>query len=966
MQALVLSFPPFRLDVADERLWKDGTELKVRRKPFAILKYLAMHPRRLVKQEELVEAVWGKVAMSESLLRTHVRAVRLALGDDTLIETVTRRGYRFLCDVRELHEEPMRAAAPGLGRDVTPALVGRSDELGVLRAHLEAALQGRRQMVFVTGDPGIGKTALVEALLREAASGGALIARGTCIEQYGSGEAYLPVLGALGPICRGPRGARVVEVLGRHAPTWLTQMPGVAADDDLAGLQLRVQGATRARMLRELADALEILSAEVPLVLALDDLQWSDNSTTELLAMLGRRQEPARLLVVGTCRLAELARADALRKVVGELSAHRHAATLALGLLATEAVGEYMSVRWPEHGFPSLARTIHEATSGNPLFMVALLDDLESRQMIRAVDGAWQLFATESGIRSHQPASVRQLIDIQIDRLTPGDQRILEAGGVGGAEFTCGAVAHALEIPVDEVESCCEGFVEQGRFLRYVGTETWPDGTLQARYAFVHALYQHAASVRNSSAVSRLLHRRIGERLEAGFKNVADTIAAELATHFDAGQSVAQAIDYYDLAGLRAGRRSGGAEALAHFERARDLLPRLVETPDRDQLELRILRRLGRAAIAANALQNERLVPTFTRAAELARRVGDAASLGAALVGLQQCRMLRGDVREIDAHAAEVSEVAARVGDPEVANWGRLMASASALHQGRLLEAASGLTEGVASATLTAPSPSSDGPSFPYGPLLFSNLAQVEWLVGRPDAALRSALESVAHAESLEDPFTLALGLAAAANVQMWRRDAKAALELAQRGMTVSLEAGSGLGMARAAIVFHLASVTLDRTPASVALGEIEAALSAHSSSTRSGRPYYSLFVAEIATRAGQHERALAELHQASAAGRDCDEHAWEPERHRLLGELQKATDKSAAERAFVTAVELARDQSSRSLELRAAMSLHRLGAGAKKKTLEHVRRLYESFADGLATGDLMEAKRMLDHSVAR
>jgi DNA-binding winged helix-turn-helix (wHTH) protein len=171
MQALVLSFPPFRLDVADERLWRDGTEIKLRRKPFAILKHLAMHPRRLVTQEELVEAVWGKVAMSESLLRTHVRAVRLALGDDTLIETVTRRGYRFLSDVRELHEEPMRAAAPDPGRDVTPALVGRSDELGVLRAHLQAALQGRRPMVFATGDPGIGKTALVEALLREAASG---------------------------------------------------------------------------------------------------------------------------------------------------------------------------------------------------------------------------------------------------------------------------------------------------------------------------------------------------------------------------------------------------------------------------------------------------------------------------------------------------------------------------------------------------------------------------------------------------------------------------------------------------------------------------------------------------------------------------------------------------------------------------------------------------------------------------
>lgn len=275
--------------------------------------------------------------------------------------------------------------------------------------------------------------------------------------------------------------------------------------------------------------------------------------------------------------------------------------------------------------------------------------------------------------------------------------------------------------------------------------------------------------------------------------------------------------------------------------------------------------------------------------------------------------------------------------------------------------------EGAASATAAAPpSSSSDGPSFPYGPLLFSNLAQVEWLVGRPDAALTSALQSVALAESLEDPFTLALGLAAAANVQMWRRDAKAALELAQRGMALSLEAGSGLGMARAATVFHLARVSLDPTSAGVALGEIEAALSAHSSASRTGRPYCLLVVADIAARAGLVERAIAELREAFAVAKECDEHAWEPERHRLLGELQKASDWSAAERSFSTAIALAHDQASRSLELRAAMSLHRLGAGADKNTIARVRWLYESFTEGLATGDLMEAKRMIDRDAAR
>jgi DNA-binding winged helix-turn-helix (wHTH) protein len=297
----VLSFPPFRLDVADERLWRDGTELTLRRKPFAILKYLATHPKRLVTQDDLIEAVWGKVVMSESLLRTHMRDLRHVIGD-SIIETVVGRGYRFIADVSKLDERDANGAT---AMTTVSSLVGRDDELTVLRAHLESALDRKRHLVFVTGEAGIGKTALVDVVLEHAAAAGALVARGACVDQYGSGEAYLPVLGALSALCRGPRGAHVVETLARQAPTWLYQLPGAITDDRLPALQTRVQGAAQARMLRELADALEVLSVDVPIVIALDDLQWSDHSTAEWLAMLGRRREPARLLVLGTFRPME-------------------------------------------------------------------------------------------------------------------------------------------------------------------------------------------------------------------------------------------------------------------------------------------------------------------------------------------------------------------------------------------------------------------------------------------------------------------------------------------------------------------------------------------------------------------------------------------------------------------------------------------------------------------------------------
>jgi hypothetical protein len=126
-------------------------------------------------------------------------------------------------------------------------------------------VRGVRQTVFVTGEPGIGKTTLVDRIARAAAGvDDVWTARGQCVEHYGSGEAYLPVLEALGHLCRQPGGEQVITLLGRHAPTWLAQMPGLIGDVELETVERRVQGATRERMLRELAEALEALTAEGP------------------------------------------------------------------------------------------------------------------------------------------------------------------------------------------------------------------------------------------------------------------------------------------------------------------------------------------------------------------------------------------------------------------------------------------------------------------------------------------------------------------------------------------------------------------------------------------------------------------------------------------------------------------------------------------------------------------------------
>ena len=169
-------------------------------------------------------------------------------------------------------------------RRPAPLLVGRAREFTSLHQWLDQGRQGARQIVWLTGEPGMGKTTIVNAFMEEHARAGKVwLAWGQCIEHYGAGEAYLPVLEALGRLCREPAGAALLPVLEQHAPTWLVQMPALLNATALAAVQRRSLGATQERMLRELAEAVEVLTVSRPLLLILEDLHWSAYATLDLL-----------------------------------------------------------------------------------------------------------------------------------------------------------------------------------------------------------------------------------------------------------------------------------------------------------------------------------------------------------------------------------------------------------------------------------------------------------------------------------------------------------------------------------------------------------------------------------------------------------------------------------------------------------------------------------------------------------
>jgi DNA-binding winged helix-turn-helix (wHTH) protein/tetratricopeptide (TPR) repeat protein len=962
--AEVRLFGPFRCDVRDQRLFREGKEIKLRRKPFAILRHLTAHPQRLVTQEELVEAVWGKVAMSESLIRTHVSDLRRAIGEGA-VETVVGRGYRFLFAVETEKPEPKPQAADYVTTHRTPPnLVGRSTEIDTLGQAFQAALDEKRQMVFVTGDPGIGKTTLVDAFLaRVAAPRGALVASGSCVEHMGAAEAYLPVLAALGTACRGDGDRHVVELLTRHAPTWLAQMPGLVADEELQALALRTQGASQPRMLRELAEAFDVIAAERPLVLVLEDVQWADASTTDLLAMLGARREPARVLVVATCRPAEITKGDGMARVIAELRAHKQATVLNLEAWSEATMADYLAQRFAVARFPKdLARCIQQMTGGTPLFAVAIVEDLESRGMIRPSETGWELAARVADVANRWPDTVRQLIDIQIDRLKLNEQRILEAASLVGVQFAVGAVAHALELPPDEVDTVCEWLASDKRLLRFVTSEPWPDGSIQSHYAFVHALYRNAALRRVPTATKRVWHRRVADGLEHAYGASAHTIATELAVHYDEAKIVAKAVRYHGLAGERATRRFGRAEALAQFSRARALMEMLPASDDSDRTELAVLKPMGPAMIALQGTTAPQLEHIFARTAELARKLRDDSGLFWALLGLQRCHFLRGQLADIERYEDEIAEVVARLGDPASAAMATFNGSKARLWRGQLTAARRPLTE--ACAVLYAVESDADrAASAPVVGVWGGQLVVLAWLDGAPDAALAAAAKMRARVETWSDPFHLCVALTMTALAHVWRREPELALDAARRALDVGRDEGSPVWQGRAMSIHHWAAVALDPRTARSHSDELSTALALQLGAGPGGRTAFTPCIAGVYAAAGRQDLALQELDEALAFVERTDERAWSPELHRLRGELLREADEVEAERAINRALEISREQGAKSFELRAAMSLAKLDRGAKKNraALGELRRGFAAFTEGFGTGDMVEAKALLD-----
>jgi DNA-binding winged helix-turn-helix (wHTH) protein/tetratricopeptide (TPR) repeat protein len=615
-------FDPFRLDVDNQSLWRGETRVALMPKPFAVLRYLVEHPGRLVTHDQLLTAIWPDTYVQPEILRRYILEIRRALGDSAeaprFVQTFPKRGYQFIAPVVQ-DDDRVTSNAPGGSKPATK-LVGRDSALTDLNHYLSAAVRGQRQIVFVVGEPGIGKTSLVDAFqLTSAASAGATVIRGQSVEGFGGKEAYYPVLEAIAQLARGPSRELLLETLGAVAPTWLIQFPSLVEPEQQAALQREILGATRDRMVRELCEALEALTRTVPLVLILEDLHWVDCSTLDVISAIARRREPAKLLVLGTFRPADVIVSESpLKELKQDLVLHRLGHEVELERLRESDVADYVAEEFSPGDLSGLSSVIYRHSDGNPLFMIAMLDHLAQQGVLSNASGRWAVTGPIEAIDPGVPETLRQMLNMQLQHANDEERQLLQCASVSGLRFTTWAVATMLQGEPSRFEQMCERLVDRQQFLKPAGLRQLANGEVAIEYQFSHALYRDVLYRRLNPTHRMTFHRRLAAGLQALRSPIPIEMAAEVALHFEEGHDFESATRYLMLAAQNATTRYAHQQAVAMLEHSRELLSRLTGSLGQPSLDFEVLEKIGNAYYALGDMeQSARTYELLaTRAAE--------------------------------------------------------------------------------------------------------------------------------------------------------------------------------------------------------------------------------------------------------------------------------------------------------------------------------------------------------------
>jgi DNA-binding SARP family transcriptional activator len=762
-------------------------------------------------------------------------------------------------------------------------LIGREREWVRLEAAWNDACRGAAHLVLLTGEPGIGKTRLLEELQGRARRDGASSAVASCYAGYRALSYTAAAEWLRSPAFR----SDIDELPAVHRSQLAVVLPEIVLSEETEAMRPAsfTESWRKRRLFEAIARALARPKAAV--LLAIDDAQWCDPETLELLPYLIRFNASARLLIAATVRSDESA---ALRRTLDRI-----AVEIELGPLdqaSTTRLAASVGGRSIE-GEP--AGSLFQRTKGNPLFVVETV-----RSGWSAADGV--------------PAKVHSVITGRLEQLTSDGKEIAAVAAVVGRPFTAGLAVAITSLPEETVARAIDELWNR-RFL---------DAAPGEAYDFSHGLLRDVAYDSIGPARRRLLHRLAAESFESLNPADADSASGWLARHYEQAGLPDCAIRWYDRAAQVSRRRFADQEAIAHLRKALDLIERLPATPERDRVELNLLLAFGLSLSATQGYASAEAGQVYARARIIGEIARDSETYFGVLAGSWTYHVVRGDLAVSREMGERYLALAERNGDPMLRAGGEFAVGCSATHLG-LLRQGRELVE----ASIRHEAESERSGQFlnfgaEVGVFCGSYASHLAWLMGDAEAASERSREILARAEAISHPFSLSLAIAYSAMLHHFRDEPDLALEKAEAAAAVCRKHG---------FRYYLAWTPIIAGWAQTRLGDAEAGLAAMRQgyaelrSTGAGlrAPYYLILIAEGCGRCGNPQDGLRDLEEAARIMEASDERWAGPEWYRVRGDLlRQIGQESEAGVCYRNAVRLAHKIGARAWELRAGTASER------------------------------------------
>ena len=845
--------------------------------------------------------------------------------------------------------------AASMTHGLTP-FVGRDDETRLLWSRWERATNGEGQVVFISGEAGIGKSRLVREFRQQLAQTPHLWLECAGSPYFQNTPLY-PIADMLqqGYAHRGDgsetsklnelerdlerAGLKLAEAVPLIAP-----MLNVSVGEKYPPLTLSPEQ-QRKRLLTTLAGWL--FGAAQPVMMAVEDLHWFDATSLELIQLIIEQAATARVMLVCTAR-PEFRAPWSLRTHHAQFTLNRLSAVHVRQLVASVVAHSALSVETIEK--------VVERTGGVPLFV---------EELTRAV-----LEKGGAGPALHEiPANLHDSLMARLDRLGPAKE-VAQIASVIGREFSYELLQAVSEIPGDDLQAALARLADAE--LIYANGIP-PD----AAYTFKHALIQDAADDALLKSKRKQVHDRVAQVLKEQFPHTAEAQPELLAHHYTQAGLAALAISYWHKAGQRAAQGSASKEAAAHLKRGLELIETLPNTPERSELELALQTTLGPVLIATKGYAAPEVGAVYDRARELCERAENSSQLPIVVFGLFAFYVVRAEHEKALTLGKHLLSLAESAQDRALLLQAHNALGLAFFFQGDFAASREHLERCLALYDLEQ----HRSLAFTYAgqdPGVTSSvfLAWASQTAGYPDQALKRSCDALSLAQLLSHPYSLAYARGIAAAFHQFRKDGKVTLDLANASLGLSTEHGFPFWSAFQTILMGWVLVKQGKTDEGIA--QMSSGLEAYwATGAELLRPYLIGLFAEALAEGGSTQRGLAVLADALEAVEKTGERFYEAELYRQKGELlsrsygegselidfARSSRSCEIERCFLTAITVAGRQQAKWFELRAATSLARFWQhqGRKEEAQTMLAESYNWFTEGFDTADLKDAKLLLE-----